>query len=86
MAYKYKEGDRVILGKHIDNIEWSPLMDRFVGREALLNRGVCYNRHSWYVIMLDGTHNVYYWHENVMKLIGCPCRVNNCLKHRRQKS
>jgi hypothetical protein len=94
MAHSFKAGDVVILGKHLDNgdglSEWSPLMDRFVGKVAILSFKrpfyVQDRKPAWYVIRKDdNADNSFYWHTDVMKP-GCPChsKVKNCLTHRRK--
>jgi hypothetical protein len=86
MAHKYKVGDRVILGKHINRENFIDYMDQFVGKEVILH-SIPYmlvgGKPSWYVSLPNTIERIgCYWHEDVMQFVGCPCNINTCLKHR----
>jgi hypothetical protein len=86
MAHKYKVGDRVILGKHINRENFIDWMDQFVGKEVILHSKPYMpvgGKPSWYVSLPNTIERIgCYWHEDVMTLVGCPCHVKNCLTHR----
>ena len=69
--YKLKVGDEVILGKHTDGGNWSPDMDRYVGKTAKLTAKWSTvdtsGNPDWYVD-IDGGE--FYWREINMIQVG----------------
>jgi hypothetical protein len=81
----YKVGQKVVLLKGNNKpglCYWSnPGMDIDVGSIAILNRT---NGDSlWRVTAADGYDHGYWWHEEWIRHVGCPCQVKNCIaKHK----